>query len=298
MNARELRKVVICASLMIAAIANSDDQEINGVFGLEPVPAPTSIAVWVPLEDGQAVTGVRWFNNDELAVFPTVRAMAGLVDRPETLSGAVIVGENVAGSSSAWSTISFPQPLASDSEGIYLVFELPTGGELVAEGEGGGHGLGYQLGDGRIRCWVSTESGAWDALSPQFQLAVAPVVTSDKTGDVLVLRLEHEVARSTIDATVHPPRPRSTKMVVAPNPFNPATEIRYSLSKAGLVTLEIHDVRGRMIRTLVDGHQPVGEYTATWDGRDGMGRTQASGTYLARLKIGSVQLVERMTLLK
>jgi len=52
------------------------------------------------------------------------------------------------------------------------------------------------------------------------------------------------------------------------------------------------------LKFLSVGHQPAGEYTAAWDGRDGMGRTQASGTYLARLQIGSVQLVERMTLLK
>jgi hypothetical protein len=129
-------------------------------------------------------------------------------------------------------------------------------------------------------------------------MAVVPVVSSERSSDALVLSLEQTVTGWPVDDPESPPRPRTTEMSVAPNPFNPTTEIRFTLSKAGWVSLEIYDVGGHVIRTLIDENRVAGEYSAVWDGRDGMGRTQSSGTYLARLKTSSVQLVERMTLLK
>ncbi len=111
-------------------MVNGSGVDVDGVFGLAPVLETASIAVWVPLEDGQAVEGIKWFNNDGLAVFPRIRALAGDVDRPEILTGAVVVAENVSGANSSWSEVAFFQPLASETEGIYLVFEVPEN-ELV-----------------------------------------------------------------------------------------------------------------------------------------------------------------------
>jgi len=68
-----------------------------------------------------------------------------------------------------------------------------------------------------------------------------------------------------------------------PNPFNPATTIGYAVGRKGHVKLDIYSIDGRHVRTLVDSDLPAGEYTATWQGRDGSGRPVASGTYLYRL---------------
>ncbi len=124
------------------------------------------------------------------------------------------------------------------------------------------------------------------------------MVTSEKSGNVLVLSLGQPAAGLLAEGEVPPPLPRSIEITCAPNPFNPETEIRYSLPMMGLVTLEIYDLRGRIIRHLIHEEHPAGEYSVTWDGRDGIGRKQASGTYLARLQVGSIQRVQRMTLLK
>jgi hypothetical protein len=68
-----------------------------------------------------------------------------------------------------------------------------------------------------------------------------------------------------------------------PNPFNPATNIRGHLAAAGTVTLRVYDVLGREVTTLLNEPRAAGQFTVTWDGRDGVGKAVASGIYFYRL---------------
>jgi hypothetical protein len=68
-----------------------------------------------------------------------------------------------------------------------------------------------------------------------------------------------------------------------PNPFNPSTTIRFSLAQSGYASLKIYDVRGRMIRSLVDDTMPAGDHEIRWDGRTEDGSRAASGVYFMRL---------------
>lgn len=70
---------------------------------------------------------------------------------------------------------------------------------------------------------------------------------------------------------------------VFPNPFNPRTTIRFRLPDAGAARLQIFDIAGRLVRTLVDADLEPGDHEASWDGRDDAGREVGSGSYLARL---------------
>ena len=83
-----------------------------------------------------------------------------------------------------------------------------------------------------------------------------------------------------------------------PNPFNPSTVIPFELPAAGQVTLEIYDVRGRLVRRLVNGQLPAGFHSATWDGRDHSGRGVASGLYLSMLRAGGETITRKLTLLR
>jgi len=84
-----------------------------------------------------------------------------------------------------------------------------------------------------------------------------------------------------------------------PNPFNPATTIRYDLAGDGHVTLRIYDVAGRVVRVLRDGAvEPAGRHEVTWDGRDQTGAAVASGVYFYRLETGGHIETRRMVLLK
>ncbi len=83
-----------------------------------------------------------------------------------------------------------------------------------------------------------------------------------------------------------------------PNPFTDFTTVRYELPTAGSVTLEIYDVTGRLVRTLVDAAQPAGLHTAMWDGRDEANGKLASGVYFCRLTTESGTLSNKMLLVR
>jgi hypothetical protein len=84
----------------------------------------------------------------------------------------------------------------------------------------------------------------------------------------------------------------------APNPFNPETVIRFDLPRDSGVQLEIYDVLGRKVRTLIQKDLPAGVHQAVWAGRDGRGRQVGSGVYFYRLKAGAYIQTRRMILLE
>lgn len=83
-----------------------------------------------------------------------------------------------------------------------------------------------------------------------------------------------------------------------PNPFNGATQIRYQLTAAGPVRLEVLNQQGQLVRILVNHEQPAGPHAAAWDGRDAAGRMAASGPYLCRLSQTGQTQTRRLLLLR
>jgi hypothetical protein len=83
-----------------------------------------------------------------------------------------------------------------------------------------------------------------------------------------------------------------------PNPFNPSTDIRFALPKAGKVTLSIYNVLGQHVTTLVDDYMNAGYQTVNWDGTDRHGGVAASGVYFYRLKTDAFTDTKKMLLLK
>jgi hypothetical protein len=83
-----------------------------------------------------------------------------------------------------------------------------------------------------------------------------------------------------------------------PNPFNPKTTIAFSLTTPSDVVLEIFDVAGRKVATLVDERLPAGPYNAEWTGFSDGGERVASGVYFYRLRAGERETSRKMVLLK
>jgi hypothetical protein len=67
-----------------------------------------------------------------------------------------------------------------------------------------------------------------------------------------------------------------------PNPFNPSTTITFELPEEAVVTIEIYDIMGRKLRTLLDVNKPAGYYRTVWDARDDVGREVSTGMYIYR----------------
>ena len=82
-----------------------------------------------------------------------------------------------------------------------------------------------------------------------------------------------------------------------PNPFNPSTIIPYQLPAPTRVRLEVFNILGQRVATLVDGKQAAGFHTATWHATDASGRGVATGVYLYRLLAGGERLTRSMVLL-
>jgi Zn-dependent metalloprotease len=84
----------------------------------------------------------------------------------------------------------------------------------------------------------------------------------------------------------------------APNPFNPVTEISFTIDQAGPASLKVYDASGRLVKTLVDGQVKQGEHTVSWNGIDDSGNSMSSGVYFYRLHNGSATSTKQMVLIK
>ena len=83
-----------------------------------------------------------------------------------------------------------------------------------------------------------------------------------------------------------------------PNPFNPETTINYAIVDAGLVKIEVFNIKGEKIRTLVNEHKNIGYYSIVWNGKDYYGKKVSSGMYFYNMKTDKYHKFRKMILLK
>jgi len=83
-----------------------------------------------------------------------------------------------------------------------------------------------------------------------------------------------------------------------PNPFNPETTIKLAVHEAGQVTLDIYNVRGQKIRSLINGHLDAGNHDIVWNGIDDKGNSVGSGVYFYNMKFGKYSSTKKMILMK
>jgi len=83
-----------------------------------------------------------------------------------------------------------------------------------------------------------------------------------------------------------------------PNPFNPTTKIEFILSKSGQVRIDIFNILGEKVKTLMDQHLKAGRQLVEWDGKDESGEEVASGVYFYRLQTQDFTETKKMVLMK
>ncbi len=130
----------------------------------------------------------------------------------------------------------------------------------------------------------------------------------DQMGKVAYFNTEYdpEAMVAVIDNLLANPAAAGDTPVVAPlrvaarpNPFNPRTEIIFSLPQAGKIKLDIHDARGHLVRRLVsDQPYGAGDNSVFWDGTDNAGRSLPTGLYLVRVRSGRTSVTGKLTLVR
>jgi len=150
-----------------------------------------------------------------------------------------------------------------------------------------------------------TSSGRGTALSAHGAVALAGVYTDSGTLSGVPLTtqtgenaLVFVYGAGPTGARAAPPS-RALRVESYPNPFNPATTLRYRVADPGHIRLTVHGVDGSLVRTLVDRDVSAGgDGVARWDGRNDRGTTVATGVYFAVLRSGSQVATTRLVLLK
>lgn len=148
--------------------------------------------------------------------------------------------------------------------------------------------------------------------SGDYQVAGGEVLQVIDAGDRLIYEVVTEVPANGqrvvhisplvgVDDEYRPARPGQFILHQnSPNPFNASTNMSFTLlgDRSQRVTLQVYNVRGQEVITLLDQRLPPGRHTVCWDGRDLHGRSLASGLYLCRLRVGQHIKTIKMTLLR
>lgn len=149
---------------------------------------------------------------------------------------------------------------------------------------------------------VATVAIASNVLTVTRKVSGATSVTVTGTDAFDGSRIDHTFQLSVVSDVEPSPGVVPTEFTLSqnyPNPFNPSTTIRFALPKEAPVTLEIYNILGMRIRTLISGQSMNAAFhSVVWDGKDDAGVGVSSGLYLYRIHAGQFQASKKMTLLK
>lgn len=209
----------------------------------------------------------------------------------------------------AWRT-----PVVSDGT-IELVLEA-TGAtapirslqlDLDGTGDGGVLAVRSELAEAGDLAWTTVDGKVQVTFSttvpvslPErlFTITVDPRALTDKSAFTGRLAA-NGAAPVDLPATELPVQPvRFALAPNYPNPFNPVTRIDFALPVSGPVRLRIHDLHGKVVRTLVDEQMPLGFHFVDWRGDDDQGRRVASGVYFYRMEAAGFNQTRKLMLVK
>jgi hypothetical protein len=190
-------------------------------------------------------------------------------DGADGMPGTQLVQQAVSGDQlqAGWNTIGFDSPAQITEGGFYLgIFEMAGLSAIGLDESGSGYSY--------------TNDGGWALL---------------ETGN-LMIRAIVEGANSSNEED---PVPVASAYVRNyPNPFNPETTIELNMEKAGKATIKIYNLRGQLVKTLLDETVDQGITTRVWNGTDEQGNAVTSGVYFYKLQTADKTLTEKMILMK
>ncbi len=199
------------------------------------------------------------------------------------------------------------QGVLVEFDSVYIVDNDPDGPTYSITGPNGSF-REYMVDDGSGKCRVDDDGSNTYSVDPHdtawgFHIMPKGAFIQGLIGIIKYKNSEYKLEpRTNSDFVGELDGVRQTSSVVPssfslsqnyPNPFNPSTKIKYSIAKAGYVSLKIYNILGQQVATLGNQYQTAGNYTATFDAS-----RLASGIYFYRLNAGSFSAVKKMLLLK
>jgi len=131
-----------------------------------------------------------------------------------------------------------------------------------------------------------------------FELVIGDILSAGGEGVSGPSGDQQQLSLLTREITLTPPTYHNELAQNYPNPFNPTTTLAFSLAKGTDVDLRIFDVRGALVKTLVQEHRAAGNHRVPWDGVNQQGNRVASGVYFYKLVAGSFVDTKKMVMLK
>jgi flagellar hook assembly protein FlgD len=83
-----------------------------------------------------------------------------------------------------------------------------------------------------------------------------------------------------------------------PNPFNPTTNIAFSVPEASMVSIKVYNIKGQLVRNLLDEYTSAGTHTIQWHGDNDLGRAIGSGIYFIKISDETSSVIRKAVLLK
>jgi hypothetical protein len=123
----------------------------------------------------------------------------------------------------------------------------------------------------------------------------------DSTGEsaVMIDNIEIVINSGTNERDILRPNPENRLLRNYPNPFNPTTSIQFIVNESiDHVYIDIYNIRGQLIRSLIDAEYPFGDHTIVWNGTDNNGQSVGSGIYFYQMKTKKYTDTRKMILMK
>lgn len=243
------------------------------------------MAVGVVLEACGGIEGLRWYNNDSMAIIPSIRVYEAVSDEGMERGSLLYEGLAVAGVDDGWSEVMFNSAISSETGYVCVVMMLPADKPFVARGKGGGIAFGYFGGGRGGRGYIVRN-----------EAVVAKLIGCPAVEPILSETDKAAGSRDWLKQTEA--RPGRFFVETWPNPARNGAELHYALPRGEEHDLSIYDLRGRLVRRVVSGQAEAGTYTRRWDGRNEGGTPVSAGIYFARLRIGAEVISQRIIVMK
>jgi hypothetical protein len=254
------------------------------MVGLVPTDGATMLIKRFSVATGTTITGVRLENNDAATTFPEVALVRGPL--ASVAGGAVVASASNVQPMSGLATVIWPSPVSVVQAGTYYVaVRFPSASGRHSAGRGPALGANT----------VSSPNGSY--------------LAGNSSTELIPLRADLAISLVTDSSSGGPTKvgtPVPDEPPVAQERFFTARStdgrfpaiVSFSLERPAQVVLNVYDVSGRLVRTLLDEALASGSYERHWNGADDGGSTVAAGIYFVRLQRDRDVLTDRLVVTK